>query len=146
MCYMLSGMEQQAVTRFNVPGAPVPQGSKNLSRSGHMYEANKKLQPWRNKIVQVARLAHKGAPIDAPVEVTAYFCVPKPKKPKFGLPATPADLDKYQRALGDALTQAGVIKDDARIVHWDAWKVFHPNGWVGVQVTVKPVQGLPWEK
>lgn len=133
------------VTRFTVPGAPVPQGSKSISRSGHMYEANKKLKPWRDKIVQIARLAHRGAPLDMPVEVTAYFCVPKPKKPKFALPATPADLDKYQRALGDGLTQAGVIKDDARIVHWNAWKVFHPDGWEGVQVTVKPVQGVPWE-
>src|SRR5699024_12118708 len=53
----------------------------------------------------------------------------------------PADLDKYQRALGDALTQAGVIKDVARIVHWDAWKIYHPDGWVGVQVTVKPEIG-----
>lgn len=143
---MLRGMEQLVETQFNVPGAPVPQGSKSVSRSGHMYEANKKLRPWREKIIQVAKMAHKGEPLDCPVEVVAYFCVPKPKRPKFNFPATPADLDKYERALGDALTQAGVIKDDARIVHWDAWKVFHPDGWEGVQVTVRPVEVMPWER
>lgn len=143
---MLSGMEQQVETRFNVPGVPVPQGSKSVSRSGHMYEANKKLRPWREKITQVAKMAHKGEPLDCPVEVVAYFCVPKPKRPKFAAPGTPADLDKYQRALGDALTQAGVIKDDARIVHWDAWKIYHPDGWEGVQVTVRPVEVMPWER
>lgn len=127
--------------QFRVEGVPAPQGSKSQSRNGHMYEANKRLKPWRNKVTAAARLAHHAPPIDAPVEVIAKFYLPRPKRPKFDQPATPADLDKYQRAIGDALTQAGVVKDDARIVHWDAWKRYHPGGWVGVEVLVREVSG-----
>jgi len=97
------------------------------------------LKPWRDKMTAAARLANPGAPMDGPLEVIAVFYMPKPKRPKFALPATPADLDKFQRALGDALTQAGAIKDDARIVHWDAWKKYHPEGWAGVEVEVRAV-------
>lgn len=42
-------------------------------------------------------------------------------------PAGPPDLDKIQRGIGDALTGAGTIKDDARIVHWDIRKVWADN-------------------
>ena len=125
--------------RFKVEGVPAPQGSKSRGRGGHLYEANKRLKPWRDKMIAAARLAHPGPAIDAPVEVIATFYVPRPQRPKFLVPATPSDLDKYARALGDALTQAGAIKDDARIVHWDCWKAYHSEGWTGVEVEVRVV-------
>ncbi len=43
----------------------------------------------------------------------------------FGLdsdPTQPPDLDKLVRAIGDALTDAGVWLDDAQVVGWSAWK------------------------
>lgn len=44
---------------------------------------------------------------------------------EFGLdgdPIEPPDLDKLVRAVGDALTDAGVWSDDAQVVAWNAWK------------------------
>ena len=41
------------------------------------------------------------------------------------------------RALGDALTMAGVIKDDARITTWHATKTYHPQGWTGAHITIE---------
>ncbi|HCG2982404.1 RusA family crossover junction endodeoxyribonuclease [Corynebacterium striatum] len=52
-------------------------------------------------------------------------------------PSTPPDADKLCRALGDALTMAGVIKDDARITTWHATKKYHPQGWTGAHITIK---------
>lgn len=126
--------------RFMVEGKPVPQGSKSRGRNGVMYEANKNLRPWRGALAREARAAHDGEPIDAPVVVTATFYMPKPKRPKFPVPATPPDTDKLQRALGDALTMSEVVKDDARIVEWRAKKAYHPEGWVGAVVVVEEVQ------
>lgn len=37
------------------------------------------------------------------------------------------DLDKYQRNIGDALTDVQVIADDGQIVHWSAWKMWAPS-------------------
>ena len=74
-------------------------------------------------------------PLVGPLEVHAYFVYARPAS-HYGTgrnahqlkPSAPAmkhtapDLDKLQRALGDALTQAGTIRDDARIVVWHAVK------------------------
>lgn len=48
------------------------------------------------------------------------------------------DLDKYQRNVGDALTDTQVIADDAQIVGWaPAWKVWAPDASrVGIWLTV----------
>jgi len=48
--------------------------------------------------------------------------MPEPKRPKYALPAVKPDTDKLQRALGDVLTIAQIIHDDARITTWHATK------------------------
>lgn len=122
-----------------IPGIPVPQGSKSVTRTGIMFEANNKLKPWRETMSN-ALTAWTGTwfgawePYDGPLFVEVTFWIPKPKKPKFELPATPADLDKYQRALGDAMTTSGLIRDDARITTWHARKRFADPGAEGVTI------------
>ena len=83
---------------------------------------------------------YHGEPLDLPLEVTAVFYLPRPKRPKFWAPATTPDCDKLQRALGDALTSAGVIKDDSRIVTWHATKAWHPTGFTGVHIEIKELK------
>lgn len=58
-------------------------------------------------------------PLDEPVEVHAFFYLPRPAKPALGHAATGLDLDKLMRCLGDALEKSGVLKNDARIVRWN---------------------------
>ena len=109
---------------FFVPGKAAAQGSKRHVGRGVMVEMSKDLPAWRTAVADAARTAHQGRPpIDGPVAVALTVYVQRPKATRFKTyPAGPKDLDKQQRAVGDALTASGVIRDDARIVHWDAWK------------------------
>lgn len=121
---------------FWIDGIPASQGSKKHVGRGIMIEANKKLPAWRKAIEDKAREIHKGEPIDQPVIVRADFFLPKPKRPRWLVPATALDTDKLQRALGDGLEKGGVLKNDARIVTWVATKHYATDGRTGCQVTV----------
>lgn len=110
------------IIEFRVYGTPAPQGSKKFVGKGRMIESSKKLPAWRKTVTQAAHAVAPKQPLDCPVSVQATFWVPKPQRPRFNVPATPGDLDKYLRAVGDALEQAGVLKNDARITHWNATK------------------------
>jgi len=46
------------------------------------------------------------------------------------------DADKLARAIGDALTIAGVIRDDSYIIEWNIRKSFDDNHPAGVEITV----------
>lgn len=121
---------------FWIGGLPASQGSKRHVGRGIMIEANKQLPAWRKAIEDRAREIHKDEPIDQPVIVRADFFLPKPKRPRWLVPATALDLDKLQRALGDGLEKGGVLKNDARIVTWVATKYYAEDGKTGCQVTV----------
>lgn len=126
---------------FFVPGVPAPQGSKTLNRYGAMYEANKRLKPWREQIVFHAKRAHgREEPIDTAVKVTAVFGFPKPRTTKFkDYPAGKPDIDKLCRAVLDGLTIARVIRDDARVVELVARKEWADTK-NGAQITVELVE------
>lgn len=121
-----------------LPGIPQQQGSKTRGANGVSFEANKKLKPWRADAISVLQDHYQDdQPISEPVHVHALFRFPRPKshyrtgrysgQVKDSAPyyrPSPPDLDKLERALGDALTQAGVIKDDALIVGWHCLKTY----------------------
>ena len=124
---------------FFVPGKAAAQGSKRHVGRGVMVEMSKDLPAWRTAVANTARAAHQGRPpIDGPVAVALTVYLAKPRTTKFKTyPAGPKDLDKIQRGCGDALTASGVIRDDARIVHWDAWKRWAtpetpPGAWITI--------------
>ena len=125
-----AGLASPTPTRgvaFVVHGTPAPQGSAKafvVGKRAVVTHDNKQTQPWRAAVTAVAKAAHAGAePINTPVSVALTVYVQKPRATKFrAYPAGSPDLDKYQRAVGDALEQAGVLTNDARIVHWDPWK------------------------
>ena len=111
-----------------IPGECIPQGSKSVNRkTGHMFEANGRLKAWR-KGAGVALDQYIGTwfgawePYDGPLFVDVTFWMPRPKRPKYSLPAVKPDADKLCRALGDAMTTSGLIRDDARITTWHARK------------------------
>lgn len=134
---------------FRVEGTPVAQGS--LKRSGakagrRLYHANQKtLAPWRERIADAARAQRGDAPlIDESTEVSATFLVPRPRNhyhvdgrlrdaPIFA--AKRPDLDKYVRALLDALT-GSLIADDSRVVRLRASKEYATDEPTGVVVVV----------
>lgn len=102
-------------------GQPAPQGSKIVSQFGGMKEANVRTEGWRAAIARVckAELPADWEPLDGPLDADLWFFFDPPQRAKRGdLPDTRAtyDADKLYRALGDGLTDGGVIVDDARIV------------------------------
>nr|DAF97162.1 MAG TPA: Endodeoxyribonuclease RusA [Siphoviridae sp. ctksc2] len=139
---------------FFVPGEPITEGSTKAFTSGQRvvvtHDRGRELDAWRLKVAHAAEAAAEAAywevGHDGPVEVWAEFRVPRPKSaPKSRKHAqTKPDLDKLQRAIGDALApykRPGVLKDDSRIVGWHAIKRYandtHP---VGVTVRVSKAQ------
>lgn len=139
-----------------VPGVPVTEGSTRafVSRSGKAvvtHDRDDELKRWRGVVAVNVYRACRGQgwelPLDEPVIVGCVFYLPKPKRPRFGLAATKPDLDKLQRAVGDALAPGrrrvygwvswltagcAVLVEDSRIVEWRASKrytdEFHPVG------------------
>jgi len=116
-----------------VEGIPIPQGSKSVSRSGHLFDSNaKKLKPWRRQIADVIRATEPRMQITDPVSLSVIFKFPRPvshfnksglklSSPKY-MQVKP-DLDKLIRAVGDGIaTDAGLLKDDSLIVSINAEK------------------------
>jgi crossover junction endodeoxyribonuclease RusA len=112
-----------------VLGDPVQQGSKraivnqHTGRAALVESAARRLKPWRRLVADALRLAADDAGVtcwDCPVAVRVAFTMAEPKRPKFpGRPAVKPDVDKLLRAVLDALTMSGVVKDDARVVELD---------------------------
>lgn len=129
------------LTSFFAEGVPRPQGSKRAVGGGRFIEASKYLPEWRKAVVAAAREAHEGEPLQGAVTVEATFVFPRPKALKPDQDAPPhtsaPDTDKLQRAVGDALTIAGVIGDDAQIHTWRAHKRrARPGETPGAHITV----------
>lgn len=116
----------------SVKGIPGPQGSKRHVGKGIMIESSKKVKPWR-EAVRSTSADHMGyAPsFDGPLLVDMVFTFLRPKSHyrtgrnahllRDDAPTRPKskpDLSKLARSTEDALTDAGVYRDDALIVEY----------------------------
>lgn len=112
--------------RVFVPGKPAPQGSKTRNRHGAIYESNKTVGPWRERVALSASSVMDGRePTRAPVQLNARFMFLRPKghlrKDGTALPSAPRmpavkpDLDKLLRAVLDSLSGI-VFADDSQVV------------------------------
>lgn len=121
-------------------GTPAPQGSKTLMR-GRMVEANPRVRAWRATVTAAAQAALMAAPQwnaeHTAVVLHVTFTLPRPalhyrtgRYAHLLRPDAPVrhtrtpDLDKLVRAVGDALTVAGVWVDDSRVVRLVASKAY----------------------
>lgn len=140
-----------------VYGRPAPQGSKRHVGNGVMIESSKAVKPWRTdvKTAAEAALAALAAedraryPLDCPVSARFVFTMPKPAsapKRKRTWPMRYPDVSKLLRSTEDALTSAGVWRDDARLVEVERLaKVFpgeDPEALVspGVLIVITPLE------
>jgi crossover junction endodeoxyribonuclease RusA len=131
---------------FWVAGTPVQQGSKTPGQrnDGTLFvrENAAGLKPWRKAVAQAAvsawsRKAGLGSPFtdDEPLHLEVAFYFPELKTARDRIwKFTAPDLDKLLRAVGDALQQSGLIKDDARIVSVEATKRHAAEGGAYVRV------------
>lgn len=149
---------------FDVHGTPAPQGSKRavVHRStgrAVVMESSKRVRPWRDAVRSdaVQAMREQGCERFAgPVRVSMVFWFDRPRSHygtgrnagmlKSGAPEAPAgppDLSKLIRSTEDALTDAGVWEDDARVVEVEASKryVSVAQRMVGASIRVAEVLG-----
>ena len=140
-----------AALTFVVAGmAPAPMGSKRHVGKGVMIESSKNVKPWRY-LVQQAAVATNHPTISGPVSLSCVFLFPRPKShyntkgilkstaPSFH--SVKPDGSKCLRSTEDALVDAGLLQDDARIAISSFIKRYttateHP----GAIITIIPLQ------
>ena len=140
---------------FDVLGIPAPQGSKTaITRNGraHVIEGGSttgraKHRSWRTAVAEIAHDIATGldGPLDGPLELHITFRLPMPaSRPKriqvagVAWHSVKPDGSKLLRATEDALTDAGLIRDDARIARFTVTKL-EVVGWTGAQIRVGPI-------
>ncbi|KAB8196227.1 RusA family crossover junction endodeoxyribonuclease [Nonomuraea phyllanthi] len=111
---------------ITVFGTPAPQGSKRHVGKGVLVESSTRLRPWREAVKQAA-LDVREQTLQGPLSVEIAFTFNKPKsapKTKVTYPVTRSsgDLDKLCRAVLDALTDAGIMRDDSQVIELIAAK------------------------
>lgn len=140
---------------FEVDGLPQPQGSTKAfkTKSGKVLVTsdNRKLKPWRQAVIAAAReQLGRTPPATGAVRVDVVFNLPRPLG-HFGkrglLPSAPElpivrpDLDKLCRAVLDALTEAGVFRDDGQVWKLELEKQYGDHA--GAAITVASRDGTP---
>ncbi len=146
---------------IKVVGIPAPQGSKTGFTNKYtgrvvLVESSKKAKPWRHDVKAAAlearqAVGHETFTGPVTVEMQFYFEHPKahyrtgrlanllrPNAPFWK--STIPDLSKLVRACEDALTDAGVWRDDALVVEMTVAKAYSdPAERPGVHITVLPI-------
>jgi Holliday junction resolvase RusA-like endonuclease len=128
-----------AEVSFSVTGNPASQGSHAIMHGRIVQVNSSKHKAWRKAIVQeaIATLPDDWQPIDEPCELVVNFYLPKPKTVDRQLPSVSPDLDKLIRAVGDSLTDSGVVTDDSRIVRISARKLYAEGIEPGATIQIK---------
>lgn len=161
---------------LTVHGVPAPQGSKhgrpiyngrgaNKVFTGKVaqVESSVNLPAWREAVKEQALKGRErlGAPLLGPVFVEATFSFNRPKyhwrtgrnahllrDSAPARPTGPPDLSKLVRAIEDALTDAGVWRDDAQAVEEHTRKVYVDTGidalpHPGAVIRIHPIGATP---
>ncbi len=124
---------------IDVSGEPASQGSHSVINGRIVQVNSSKHKKWRNAVVFAALdlIGEDWTPIDEPVELTVIFYLPRPKSVLTrSFPAVMPDLDKLIRAVGDSLTDAGIIRDDSRIITIIAHKLYADDRGPGAVIRV----------
>lgn len=125
-----------------VEGTPAPQGSKRHVGNGRMIESSKKIGPWRKAVAD--KFAHISEPLEGPIILMVVFLLDKKASVKRLWPTVPPDLDKLDRGLLDALTLAGVWKDDAQVTSIVSSKMYRGELPEGAIIAIVPETQTPW--
>ena len=130
----------RALVEFTVRGAPQPQGRLARSKTGHLFDTNKKLEPWRDDIRRAAGEAWGGRALhEGPVGVIVDFVVARPMsapKKRRLWPLHRPDLDRLVRAVLDSLTST-VFRDDSQVVVVSATKRYDYSEPPGARIVVR---------
>jgi crossover junction endodeoxyribonuclease RusA len=129
---------------IEVFGVPLPQGNKTVY-NGHVVEgktpdAREAFKSWRGAVADKARSAAEvhGTFPDGPLHLSLTFWMPKPASAKKGerWHWKRPDIDKLERAVLDALTQSGLIRDDSRVCSVAKSKLYAIDRAPGVLISI----------
>jgi len=132
-----------------IPGPPVGKGRPRATlRGGHikMYSPKGSAE-WERAAAMLARSCWKDAPLDEPCSIDVVAVMHRPKRlcrkrdSPLRLPCTSKpDLDNIVKSAMDALTMAGVLRDDSCVVRISASK-FYSSMQEGpsVEITLSPL-------
>jgi crossover junction endodeoxyribonuclease RusA len=124
---------------IDVSGEPASQGSHSVINGRIVQVNSSKHKKWRNAVVFAALdlIGEDWEPIDDPVELSVIFYLSRPKTATREFPSVMPDLDKLIRAVGDSLTDSGIIRDDSRIIAIQAKKLYADDRGCGAVIRVK---------
>jgi Holliday junction resolvase RusA-like endonuclease len=125
---------------FFINGIPKPQArARTFMRKGAKFPTTwSPKSDWFSVVYATALANRPKAPLDGPLCVELSLYLPKPKSaPKSKeRPDVRPDLDNYEKAILDALTQAGIWTDDGRICELHSAK-FYAKLQSGCKVEIK---------
>jgi Holliday junction resolvase RusA-like endonuclease len=128
----------KAVYNLFVNGIPKAQPRPRMTAAGHVYNPNS-ADAWK-EIVRTAFNAFRRTPLTNPIRLRVSFFLPRPKAMK-GEAAVPhvkkPDVDNLLKAVMDAMTNAGVWKDDALVYVTEAGKWYAQGKKTGAQIMVE---------
>lgn len=125
-----------------VRGIPAPQGSKRAYVNRYtgraaLTESSKKVRPWRDAVRSSIAAQWLAPTLDEPLRLWVVFAFARPAGHfgtgrnatvlKASAPISHTgkpDLDKLVRSTMDAIKDAGVVRDDSRIVEITAYKLY----------------------
>jgi Holliday junction resolvase RusA-like endonuclease len=101
-----------------------------------MFEASKRVKPWRDAVA-AAVMNHE--PVPAPYRVVVHFFIPRPETTKAAHPVAPTvgDIDKLLRSTYDGLKQGGLIADDRFIICGSQTKAWAGDDGPGAVIEVR---------
>jgi crossover junction endodeoxyribonuclease RusA len=137
---------------FRVLGQPQPKGSWRYV-GGRAIPASDATGEWEQRIAITAadQARHLGGPLTGPLAVAYTFRVRMPaarakvrrwREAEVVPCSVRPDLDKLERAVGDALQAGGLILNDAQIADAHGRKVEVVEGWTGVEIDVRQIHPL----
>lgn len=107
-----------------LPIAPMPCPRPRVALRGRVPVAYypKEYTAWKGQAAEALRALLPGdfEAITAPADVSIICAVERPKTTK--LPAPRPDADNYAKSVMDAMTQAGIWKDDTLVVRLSVTK------------------------
>lgn len=157
---------------IRVYGTPAPQGSKRAfairkggvptGKVAVIESSHDRVKSWRQAVIDAAQevsaptLVKERLPLDGPLAVSICFFLKRPQshystgrnagilKPTAPpYPSGMPDLGKLARSTEDALTAAGIIADDARIVTEHLEKRYADCVRLGAHIVIRHHTGQP---
>lgn len=123
-----------------VRGVPKAQPRPRMTANGHVYNPDS-ANSWKEEI-KAAFMGCRRPTITEPVHLTVRFFMPVPKtlhiktKERYTPHITKPDTDNLLKALMDALTEAGIWKDDAQVFWTEATKWYAAEE-TGAQIIIE---------